>query len=63
MLAQKRPWYMSVLPFNSYLFPKVARSPSFKSLLHDLGKILDKPMFNQEKVLDAVISFKCSKEL
>ena len=63
MHVQKSVWYMSVLSFNIYLFTKVATSNSFKSLLHDAGKILDKPIFNQVKVLDAVISFKCSNEV
>jgi len=35
----------------------------FKILLHHAGKILDKPVLNHEKVLDAVNDFKgCAKE-
>src|ERR1017187_7453496 len=63
MEAQKSAWYMSALLFNSYLFTKVTTSHSLKSLLHDVGKILDKPILNQVKALDAVISFRCSYEV
>jgi hypothetical protein len=44
--------------FQNLFFTKVATSHCSKSLLHDTGKILDKPIFNQVKELDDVISFK-----
>jgi hypothetical protein len=63
MPVQKSAWYMSVLYFNINIYSKVARSYNFKSLLHDAGEILDKPMLYQEKALDDVIIFKCSSEV
>jgi hypothetical protein len=44
--------------FSIFIFSKVATSYCFESLLHDVNTILDKPMLNQVKALDAVNSFK-----
>jgi hypothetical protein len=57
MPVQKRAWYTNFLSFNICFFTKVETSGSLQGLLHDVGKFLDKPMFNQVKLLDDVISF------
>jgi hypothetical protein len=49
---------VSVLPFNIKVLTKVVPSFNFKSFLHDARYILDKPLLNQEKVPEAVISLK-----
>jgi hypothetical protein len=48
MPVQKSAWYMSVLIFNINISSKVAPLYKLRSLLHDAGEILDKPIFNQE---------------
>jgi hypothetical protein len=63
MAIQKSKWYVSVLSFNTYLLTKLVVSYNLKILLHDACKILDKPILNQGKALDAVIIFKCSGEV
>jgi len=49
--------------FQYLFFSKLVTSGRPQGLLHDVGKFLDKPMFNQVKVLDDVNSFKCINEL
>jgi hypothetical protein len=49
--------------FQYLFFTKVVTSGRLQGLLHDVGKFLDKPLFNQVKVLDDVISFKCINEV
>src|ERR1700722_3914024 len=63
MPVQKSVWYIRVLSFNIYFFTKLETSGRLQGLLHDPGKFLDKPMFNQVKVLDDVISFICTHEV
>jgi hypothetical protein len=63
MAIQNSVWYMGVLSFNIYLYTKVGTSFNFKFLLHGTSKILDKPIFNQVKGMDAVIIFKCGDEV
>jgi hypothetical protein len=63
MPVQKSAWYISVLSFNIYFFTKLESSGRLQDLLHDVGNFLDKPMFNQVKVLDDVISSKWFREV
>jgi hypothetical protein len=63
MPVQKSAWYISVLLFNVNISSKLTMPYKLKSLLHVAGKILDKPILNQEKVLDDVIIFKCNSEV
>jgi hypothetical protein len=62
MPVQKSAWYISVLSFNIDFFTKLESSGRLQDLLHDVGYFLDKPVFNQVKVLDDVISFICTNE-
>ena len=63
MPVQKSAWYISVLSFNICFFTKLETSGRLQYILHDVGKFLDKPMFNQVKVPDDVISFKWFHEV
>jgi hypothetical protein len=63
MPVQKSAWYISVLSFNIDFFTKLESSGRLQDLLHDVGYFLDKPMFNQVKMLDDVISFKWFREV
>ena len=49
--------------FQIFIFPKVATLCCFEILLHNAGKIPDKTVLNQVKVMDAVNRFNCCYEV
>jgi len=48
---------MTLFFFKDFILSKVIRLYFFLSLLHEVGKMLDKPLLNQEKIPDAVNNF------
>jgi hypothetical protein len=57
MPAQNSTWNMTLFFFKDFILSKVIRLYFFLSLLHEVGKMLDKPLLNQEKIPDAVNNF------